>query len=304
MSMLPLHIEIFLKIKKGAFMLGAIIGDVAGSIYEFHPVKNKNLPLFVENKYFNKDGELTLGYFSAGSRFTDDTVMSVAVCKALLDCDGDYSNLRENVIKNMKAFGERYPYAGYGVKFSQWLRSSSAEPYNSFGNGSAMRVSPVAYFAKSLDEVKTLSRMVTDVTHNHPEGIKGAEAAAVCIWLALRGKNKEEIKKYVEENYYNLDFDYDDLVKNYKFDETCQGSVPQSIYSFLISNSFEDCLKTAISMGGDADTMATVAGGIAEAFYGLPKDLETQIFDYLTDDLAEVVERFCLYKKEKNNEKR
>ncbi len=280
-------------------MLGAIIGDIAGSLYEFNPVKTKNFPLFVKNKYFNKNGDIPIKYYYEGSRFTDDTVMTIAVCKSLLDCKGDYENLQQKVIENMREFGNRHQFAGYGTKFNQWLNSAEPKPYNSFGNGSAMRVSSVAYFAKTLDEVKELSRKVTDVTHNHPEGIKGAEAVAVCIWLALHGESKESIKKYVEDNYYILDYDYDDLVKNYKFDETCQGSVPQSIYAFLISNSFEDCLRTAISMGGDADTMSAIAGGIAEAFYGIPNEIKNQIFDYLTDDLIEVVNEFLTYKEKK-----
>lgn len=273
-------------------MLGAIIGDVVGTRFEFHPIKTKDFKLFSKNECFDKNGELTIGFFSGGSRFSDDTAMTIAVCKSLLNCNGDYSNLREKTVECLKFYGKKYPFLGYGLRFNNWLMSKSSEPYNSFGNGSAMRISPVAYFANSLEELKELSKMVTDVTHNHPEGLKGAEAVAVCIWLALNKKNKEEIKQYVEEHYYSLDFDYNNLVENYKFDETCQGSVPQAIYGFLISNSFEDTLRTVVSMGGDADTMGAIAGAIAEAYYGIPNEIETKVFEYLPQDFIEIIEEF------------
>lgn len=199
-------------------MLGAIIGDVVGSRFEFKPHRSKEFDLFVGKGYIENP---TLEYHIKGSRFTDDTVMTVAVCKALLDCKGDYTNLSQNTIDNMRIFGRRYPFAGYGYRFNNWLRSTNPQPYNSFGNGSAMRVSAVPYFAKDIEEVKSLSAKVTEVTHNHPEGMKGAESVAVCIWFALNGKSKEEILQYVQENYYNLDFDYEELKQIYKFDVTC-----------------------------------------------------------------------------------
>lgn len=273
-------------------MLGAIIGDVVGSRFEFNPIKTKNFELFETNEQFRKDEKLTLGYFLKGSRFTDDTVMTIAICKALLDCNGDFANLSQLAITNMKYFGRKYPFMGYGARFNNWLTSSNCEPYNSFGNGSAMRISPVPYFSKSIDEVKSLSMAVTAVTHNHPEGIKGAEAIAVCIWLALQGATKDEIKQYIESNYYNLNFDYEDLVNNYDFDETCQGSVPQAIYCFLISNSFEDTIRTAVSIGGDADTIAAMSGAIAEAYYGIPSQLELQAFEFLTSEFIDIINHF------------
>ena len=275
-------------------MLGAIIGDVIGSRFEFNPIKTKNFELFETNEHFRKDGELTLGYFMKGSRFTDDTVMTIAICKALLDCNGNFSDLSQAAIANMKYFGRKYPFIGYGARFNNWLMSSNCEPYNSFGNGSAMRISSVPYFAKSTDAVKSLSRKVTAVTHNHPEGIKGAEAIAVSIWLALQGATKDEIKYYIESNYYKLNFDYDDLVKNYNFDETCQGSVPQAIYCFLISDSFEDAIRTAVSIGGDADTIAAMSGAISEAYYGIPEKLKLRISDFLTDEFIDIIN--CFYK--------
>ncbi len=273
-------------------MLGAIIGDIVGSRFEFKPIKTKDFELFENNENFRKDGRITLGYFIKGSRFTDDTVMTVAIGKTLLDCNGDYSDLSQSAIANMKYFGRKYPFIGYGAMFSNWLMSSDSKPYNSFGNGSAMRISPVPYFAKSIDEVKSLTRAVTIVTHNHPDGIKGAEAVAVCIWLALQGTTKDKIKQYIENNYYKLDFDYNDLVTNYTFDETCQGSVPQAIYCFLVSDSYEDAIRTAVSIGGDADTIAAIAGAIAEAYYGIPRQLELQVYDFLTYDFIDIINRF------------
>lgn len=270
-------------------MLGAIIGDIVGSRYEFRPNRSKDFDLFIGEGYKENP---TIEEYTKYSRFTDDTVMTIAICKALLDCKGDYTNLSQQTINNMQLFGRRYPFAGYGFRFNGWLLTSNPQPYNSFGNGSAMRISAVPYFAKNIDELKDLSKKVTVVTHNHPEGIKGAEAMAVCIWLALNGKSKEEILQYVQENYYNLDFDYEELKQTYKFDETCQGSIPQSIYAFAISNSYEDTIRTAVSMGGDADTMACIAGAIAEAYYGLPKDIEEQMYKFLSPDILEVVEGF------------
>ena len=273
-------------------MLGAIIGDVVGSRFEFNPTKTKDFELFVTNNYFDKNGKLTLHYFDHGCKFTDDTAMTIAICKALLDCDGDYTNLGQLTVTNMKYFGKKYPLIGYGARFNNWLTSPSSAPYNSFGNGSAMRIGAVPYFAKSLEEVKSLSRTVTEVTHNHPEGVKGAEAVAVCIWMALHGSTKDEIKQYIENNYYKLDYDYDDLVSNYMFDETCQGSVPQAIYCFVISDSFEDTVRTAVSIGGDADTLAAMAGAIAEAYYGIPSEIKQRVLDFLPNEFVDVINRF------------
>ena len=234
-------------------MLGAIIGDIAGSKYEFNNYRSKNFDLLANDCYF-----------------TDDTVMTIAVYVALKNCKGKYDKLEDETVKQMHKIGKRYMDSGFGGMFKRWLLTNNTKPYNSFGNGSAMRVSPVVKFAKSLDDVKMLSAKVTKVTHNHPEGIKGAEATAVAIYLAKEGKSKEEIKKYIEENYYDLNFNYEDLVENYRFNETCQESVPQALYCFFISESFEDCLKTTISIGGDSDTLCAISGAIAEAYYGIP----------------------------------
>lgn len=272
-------------------LLGGIIGDLAGSRFEHWPHKSKDFELLVRGDFniprgtaFNENGRACY--------FTDDTVMTVAITRALLSANEDYSNLYELTIKHMKDFGYRYPAAGYGGNFSRWLRSPMVLPYNSFGNGSAMRVAPVAYFAKDIDEVKRLSETVSAVTHNHPEGIKGAEAVAVCIWLALNGSTKQEIKNHIESNYYSLDFDYQELLDTYTFDVTCQGSVPQSIFAFLISEDFEDAIRIAVSMGGDADTMASIAGAIAEAYYGIPEELEKECWEFLTPDIKYVLSKF------------
>lgn len=277
--------------KKMPLLMGGIVGDIAGSRFEFSPIKSKEFELLKmsDNQFQAKQ---SFRDYRENCHFTDDTVMTLAVANALLDANGNYDNLSELVIKNMKEFGRKHHYVGYGSKFNSWLNSQKNEPYNSFGNGSAMRIGAVPYFAKDIEELKHLSRLVTVVTHNHEEGIKGAEAVASCIWLAWHNNSKQQIKDYVEKNYYNLDFDYDQLLKTYVHDESCQNSVPQSIYAFLISTDYEDAIRTAISMGGDADTMACIAGSIAEAFYGMPKDLEERGMKFLTEDLKEVLKKF------------
>lgn len=273
-------------------MLGAIIGDIVGSIYEFDNIKTKEFEFFQEH----------MG-------LTDDSVMTLAVAKALMDTletgnETGFKNLsREiseeklkliqnkfgseinpkteleaNAILRMVEIGNKYPYMSYGTRFRYWLEEPI--PYNSFGNGSAMRVSPVAYVAKNIEEVKFLSREVTKVSHNHEEGIKGAEATAVAIFMAKKGSSKEEIKSEMEK-YYSLDFNYEDLVKNYGFDETCQGTVPEAIYIFLESKDFEDAIRTAISIGGDSDTLAAIVGSIAEAYYTIPDAIREKALSYM-----------------------
>lgn len=264
-------------------MLGAIIGDIVGSIYEFNNIRTKDFPLFSTNCFF-----------------TDDTVMTIAVFKALEQSKKfRYLNLSNNTVKQMQKYGNLYPGRGYGGNFAVWLKNKNPKPYNSYGNGSAMRVSPVPYFARNIAEVKRLSYKVTAVTHNHPEGIKGAEATAVAIWLALQKQTKEEIKKHIEENYYNLDFDYNNLVQNYKFNEHCQDTVPEAIYCFLISDSFEDCLRTSISIGGDSDTLCAISCAIAEAYYGIPEDIKTMAISYLDQQLKDDLFLFNKFKEQK-----
>lgn len=258
-------------------MLGALIGDIAGSRFEWNQHKSKDFDLLTQ---------------IGGCKPTDDSIMTVAIANAILECNGDYSSLSERAVHNMQELGHKYPYAGYGGGFRAWLESPMPQPYNSFGNGSAMRVSPCAYAAKTLEEAIELSRMVTEVTHNHPEGIKGAEAVTVSIFMALHGKNILEIRDYINKHYYSMNFTLDSIREQYSFDETCQGSVPQSIMAFLESTNFEDAIKNAISLGGDADTQAAIAGSIAEAYYGIPADMRKLAFTFLDDTLAATVNKF------------
>ena len=283
-------------------LLGGIIGDVAGSRFEFSPIKTKKFKLLVKSKDYLEPTQ-TYKDYKETCHFTDDTITTLAIANALMQSAPSFNNLKTMAIKNLKEFGNKYPYVGYGSKFNFWLKSSNEKPYNSFGNGSAMRISAVPYFAKDINQVKTLTRVVTEITHNHPEGIKGAEAVACCIWWALNGYSRYQIKYFVEQEYYDLNFDYKNLLKTYHHDESCQNSVPQAIYAFVISTSFEDAIKNAIAMGGDADTMACIAGSIAEAYYGLPKKFEKIGLSYLTDDLKEVVLNFKIknnFNKQKN----
>lgn len=240
-------------------MLGAIIGDMAGSIYEFHNHRSKEFP-----------------FFGVGCYPTDDSIMTIAVAKAILENDGKAEGLEKQAVKWMQKIGRQYPNCGYGGRFYGWVFARDPHPYGSLGNGSAMRVSPCGWAGKTLDEVKALSRAVTIVSHNHPEGVKGAEATACAIFLARTGHSKEQIRSFTEEHYYALDFTIDGIRPTYRFDVTCQGTVPQAIEAFLESDSFEDAIRAAISVGGDSDTLAAITGGIAEAFYGIPETLKKQ----------------------------
>lgn len=231
-------------------MVGAIIGDIAGSKYEFHNIKTKEFPLI-----------------SKGCTFTDDTVMTVAVARAILTAMENRIDFKKELVKEMQTLGRMFPHAGYGGLFSSWLESENPVPYNSFGNGSAMRVSPCGMIAVELEEALSLAKVSAEVTHNHPEGIKGAQAVAGAIFLAKIKKSKAEIKTFIEENYYLLDFTLDNIRENYRFDVTCQGSVPQAIVAFLESKDFEDAIRNAVSIGGDSDTIAAIAGSIAWAYY-------------------------------------
>ena len=258
-------------------MLGAIIGDVCGSPYEFESDKTKTFP-----------------FFQGGCRATDDSIMTIAVGCALVS--SDYHNkedFQKKLISLMRQLGNAHSDAGYGFRFYQWLQNESLGPYNSYGNGSAMRVSPTAWIAKTLKEAETLAEWSAEVTHNHKEGIKGAQAISACIFLARNGKTKSEIKDYIQENYYDLDFTLDEIRPSYKFDVTCQGSVPQGIMCFLESTDFEDAVRNAISLGGDGDTIGAMAGAIAEAYYGIPENLAEEVFDYLDTDLIDYFNEYA-----------
>ncbi len=243
--------------------LGAIVGDVVGSRFEF-------------NNYRSKDFEL----LSSKCEFTDDSILTIAVADILLN--------NKDVIKTFQYYCRKYP-SSYGLRFNEWIYTNNPKPYNSFGNGSAMRVSFVGWFANSEEEVKELSKKVTEVTHNHPEGIKGAEVTAMCVYYARIGKSKEFIKNYVSK-YYDLDFDYNDLVENYYFNEICQDTVPQAIYCFLISKDFEDCIRTSVSIGGDTDTLCAISCAIASAYYDNGYEISKAVFDnYLNEELRDVL---------------
>jgi len=249
-------------------MLGAIIGDIVGSVYEWSNIKTKDFPLF------SKDGF-----------FTDDSVMTIAVADALLN-----GGTADNFIDSMKRIGRPYPNSGYGGNFNNWIFSDDRKPYNSWGNGSAMRVSPCAWFANSLEEAETLAEMSAAVTHNHPEGIKGAQATAAAIYLARVDNEKSEIKNYIESTYgYDLSRSLDAIRPVYLFNESCQETVPEAIIAFLESNGFEDAIRNAISLGGDSDTLTAITGSIAEAAYGVPSDIVTKTFHYMDDRLSAVI---------------
>lgn len=251
-------------------MLGAIAGDIIGSVHEASGTKTKAFPLFTPS-----------------SRFTDDTVLTVAVADALLR-GKDY-------VDALHSYFDAYPTAGYGGTFFWWACSRQREPYQSWGNGSAMRVSPVAYARESLEEVLEEARRSAEVTHNHEQGIRGAQATAAAVFLARTGSSKEQIRRYTEEKFgYFLDETLADLRPTYRFDVSCQGSVPQSILAFLESSNYEDAIRNAISLGGDADTMACITGAIAEAFYGgVPEDIRVRALAILDDPLRGVLAEFA-----------
>ena len=261
-------------------MLGAIIGDIAGSRFEG----------FNHNNIKTKDFELLT--VERGCQPTDDSIMTLAVANAILKCNDDYSHLEEEVVKNMQKFGRCYPNAGYGGYFYRWIFAENPQPYYSFGNGAAMRVSPCGFAAKTMDEAVLLSQAVTKVTHNHPEGMKAAEAVSVAIFLARAGKSMEEIRKHITENYYNIRFTLNTIRRVYRFDVTCQGSVPQAFEALFESTDFEDAIRNAISIGGDSDTIAAIAGGMAEAYYGIPSDIREKALTFLDDNLATIVHVF------------
>ena len=250
-------------------MLGAIAGDIIGSIYEGNNIKTKDFPLFSDKCHF-----------------TDDTVLTAAVADVILN-GGKYTD-------QFKWYYRRYPYAGYGKNFVNWAQSRSNEPYNSWGNGSAMRVSPVALAFNDLDTVLQEAKRTAEVTHNHPEGIKGAQATAAAIFRARTGHDKTAIKSYIQTTFgYDLEQTLDQIRPTYRFDVSCQGSVPQAMIAFLESTDFEDAIRNAVSIGGDSDTIACMTGGIAEAFYGgVPELITEYAMSKLSKELCIVIESF------------
>ena len=258
-------------------MYGAILGDMIGAPYEFdRGKKTKDFPLFVR-----------------GSHFTDDTVMTIAVADALskVSKESTDSTIREELINSMHDWGRKYPYAGYGGLFYSWLLKGSREPYGSYGNGSAMRVSSAGWLYDDLKTTRRIARLTAEVTHNHPEGIKGAESTASCIFLARTGASKDEIKDYIIREFdYDLSRTCDEIRPTYYHVETCQKTVPEAITAFLEGNDFEDVIRTAVSLGGDCDTLTCIAGGIAEAFYGVPEEMVAECRKRLPEDMLEVLD--------------
>lgn len=258
-------------------MLGAIIGDMVGAPYEFdRGNKTKSFP-----------------FWSPDSLFTDDTVMTIAIAYALIKCrEKGCDDISSAVKDSMLYWGRMYPYAGYGVRFMQWLKSEDPKPYNSFGNGSAMRVSPVGFMYDTIEQTREIAKITAAVTHNHPEGIKGAEAAASAIFLARTGHKKPEIKSYIEREFnYDLSRSCDEIRPKYHHVESCQETVPEAITAFLEGRDFEDVIRTAVSLGGDCDTLTCIAGGIAEAYYGIPDDIAKECRKRLPQGFLNIVDK-------------
>ena len=269
-------------------MYGAILGDIIGSPYEFNRGnKTKDFPLFSEK-----------------SRFTDDTVMTIAVAEAFLDAQPNAADewTTNRLINGLRKWGKKYPRAGYGVRFNLWLQVQKPIPYNSFGNGSAMRVSSVAWLYNDIDAVRKAARMSAEITHNHPEGIKGAEATAAAIFLARTGHSKAEIKDYIVRNFhYDLSRSCDEIRPDYRHIESCQQTVPEAITAFLEGENFEDVIRTAVSLGGDCDTLTAIAGSIAEGFYGVPENLKAECRNRVPEDMRAVLQHLDEFMTRKEN---
>jgi ADP-ribosylglycohydrolase len=250
-------------------MIGALAGDIIGSIYEFRPIKTKEFPLF-----------------SPFCSFTDDTVLTVAIANAILN--------GRSYLESIRDIGRRYPNAGYGGLFFGWLHSEDSRPYNSWGNGSAMRVSPIGFAFQDEETVMKEAARTAEITHNHAEGIKGAQATALAIFLARTGRTKNEIRKTIQTRFnYDLDRTIDEIQPSYSFNESCQQTTPEAIIAFLDSTSYEDAIRNAVSLGGDSDTLACITGGIAEAFYGeVPSEIQARVAECLSTDLWEITDKF------------
>ena len=261
-------------------MLGAIIGDIIGSRFEFDQ-GNKSK----EFKLFTKD-----------CNFTDDTVMTVAVAEALMDVgpDADEKTVKEAVIRSMKKWGQKYPYAGYGARFISWVLTDDPEPYGSYGNGSGMRVSPVGWLYDTVERTREVARWTAEVTHNHPEGIKGAESTAAMIFMARNGTSKEEIKKYVEDEFgYDLSRTLDEIRPTYEHVEDCMHTMPEAFTCFLEADSYEATLRNVMYIGGDTDTLGAIAGAIAEANWSVPLDIIKQATEFIPKEFMGLYARFA-----------
>ena len=256
-------------------MKGAIIGDIVGSIYEFDNLKSKDFELFKPE-----------------CEFTDDTVLTVAVAEALLNFNpDDEENFKENLIDIFHKYGELYHDVGYGGHYLSWVENKRRNPYNSCGNGSAMRTSAVGWYAKSIEECERLAKLCAEITHNHPDGIAGAQATAGVIFLARNGASKDELKAYMEK-YYPVDFTIDEIRPTYEYEIINKTTVPQAFRCFYEATNFEDTIRNAISIGGDSDTVAAIAGSMAEAFFGIPADIAETGMSYLDDYMSYIVEKY------------
>ena len=263
-------------------MLGAITGDIIGSVYEF-----------------NNTHDYDFSLYSGASGPTDDSYMTLACAKALMDTMGkDDDTIKAAIVRNMQTIGRMYPDGGYGGRFIHWLYRKNPEPYNSCGNGSGMRVSSAGWLYDTMQETLHAAQLTAEVTHNHPEGIKGAKAIAACIFMARNGSTKQQIKDCVTAEFdYDLERTLDEIRPGYAFYEICQKSVPEAIIAFMEGKDYEDVIRKAITLGGDSDTIACMAGGIAEAFYGLPEEFRTETMKRLDEPLKEIVRQFEEYRK-------
>lgn len=271
-------------------MIGAIIGDIVGSRFEFNNHRSKEFALFAE-----------------GCTVTDDSIMTLAVARAIMEVakaekmsgvnrDRDFhARLSTLTVQSMQEIGRKYPNCGFGGMFYRWIFSDDPRPYNSYGNGAAMRISPAGFAAQSEQDAIQLAETVTAVTHNHEEGIKGATATAVAIYMARSGALKSEIHERINYDYYPLDFKIDDIRPTYRFNETCQETVPQAMKCFLEATSFEDSIRTAISLGGDSDTIAAITGAIAEAYYGVPEEIKEKALTYLDRELRTIYDEWIAF---------
>ena len=254
-------------------IIGAIAGDVIGSAYEFNPTRDHDFELFTPK-----------------SSFTDDTVLTMANALWLID---DEQHTHERLVEIMLDLCRRYPNRGYGGRFANWICDKDPQPYNSYGNGSAMRVSPVGYYAQSLEEALALAKVSAEVTHNHPEGIKGAQATAAAIFLARRGKSKQEIRDYVAQTFdYDLSRTLDEIRPTFTFDETCQRTVPEAITCFMEGKDYEDVVRLSVALAGDADTIAAIAGSISSAVDEVPNGITQQVIALLSEEFCTTLLRF------------
>ena len=260
-------------------MIGAIVGDIAGSLYEFHNIKTREFTLFAD-------------YHGRRAHPTDDSVMTLAVMQSLLDAADTPSALPAAAVQRMQEFGRCYPHAGYGGTFRRWIATEHPQPYNSWGNGAAMRVSGCGWAARTLDEALAFSDAVTGVTHNHPEGIKGARAVTAAIFLLRNGTPVADVRAHICKNYYPLNFTLDEIRPSYDFDVSCQGSVPQALEAFFEADSFESAIRNAIFIGGDSDTIAAIAGSVAEARWGVPDDIRKEALSRLDEFQRETLKDF------------